>query len=58
VRINSTVYIVVGTTQFGLTIEEDLKLRDLQLRLYWSWVKMPRPLWQLRKMALNLVNHD
>jgi len=34
VRIDLTVYILVGTTQFGLTIEEDLQMRDLQLRLY------------------------
>jgi len=33
VRIDLTVYIVVGTAQFELTIERDLQLRDLQLRL-------------------------
>jgi len=32
VRIDLTVYIVVGTTQYGLTIKRDLQLRDLQLR--------------------------
>jgi len=33
-RIDLIVFIVVGTTQFGLTTEEDLQLKDLQLRLY------------------------